>query len=249
MPDQTTDNAAESAANVETTNPTNPNGDEGVQTTNSNETVDSPTVDAPDGAENGEADEEGADDTFKDNGEEPEVIQRKTAKDFIIERQKRKIAKMQKQNSDEADDEQDDYEDDPIETTDSDDPSDDDDKNSQLEAMRPIVEKHLADQDSQEVKKFLEDNPDFAPYSSKVERLMKHPSRRQIPVRALFYEAAGENLLKMGAERARKADAEAKGTRTGGNSNRDAMNPTDWSKASKSDLEAEKQRVREAARY
>jgi hypothetical protein len=41
-----------------------------------------------------------------------------------------------------------------------------------------------------------------------------------LPVKTIFYEVAGDKLLKIGADRKTKADEEAKGTQTGGGSNR-----------------------------
>jgi hypothetical protein len=41
-----------------------------------------------------------------------------------------------------------------------------------------------------------------------------------LPIKTIFYEVAGDKLLKIGAERARKADKSAKETQTGGGSTR-----------------------------
>lgn len=235
MPDDNNSGgAAPVAAPAEGNNPAAPTGDQGAQKPNS-----------PDAGQAKENDKEGDElDKFEDDGAEPVVKQRKTAKDFIIERQQRKIAKMKNQGGEGGENDDDDDSGNPAGNG-TDDGKDDD--ANPMEAIRPIVEQHLADQDAQEVTAFLEGNPDFAPYTSQVERWMKHESRRQIPVDELFYAAAGKHLLKMGADRVRKADAAAKDTQSGGASNRQGVAPIDWSKASKEELEAEKQRVRERA--
>lgn len=236
MPDDSNSGgAAPAAALAEGNNPVTPTGDQGGQQANS-----------PDAGQ--AKDNEGKDadlDKFEDDGAEPVVKQRKTAKDFIIERQQRKIAKMQKQGGDGEGGESDDDDDSGNPAGNGKDGGKDGDDATQMEALRPIIDQHLADQDAQEVTSFLEGNPDFAPYTSQVERWMKHESRRQIPVDELFYAAAGKHLLKMGADRVRKADAAAKDTQSGGASNRQGVAPIDWSKATREELEAEKQRVRE----
>ena len=246
MSDDTPDVVAPEAAPVETPPVTPPEGGEpAVPDTNSPEPTEKPT-ETPEGDEGG--DEEGADDAFEDDGKDPEVATRKTAKDFIIDRQKRKIEKMQKAQEGNEGGDEDDPEVDPVPVKPDEDDPDDDGNEAQMEAMKPIVEEHLAAQDAAEVTAFLEKNKDldFGQYAGKVERLMKDPSRRQVPVDELFFAVAGRHLLKIGADRVRKADAEAKGTQSGGDSNRNGLAPKDWSTATKEELETEKQRVRMA---
>lgn len=251
MSDDNAGNAAPAAAPAENT-PAAPTGDEGVQDPNSPEAGDQ-ADDKPDGEGDGEGSEEEEKDDFEDDGEEPEVKKRMTAKDFIIARKNKQLKKAQEAaeaaNSD-GDGDDDDPEGDPVPAKpDGNDPKDNEDgTEAELEAMRPIVEQHLADQDAQEVTAFLEEYPELAKYAGKVERLMKHDSRRHIPVRAIFFEVAGDHLMKIGADRARAADAKAKGTQAGGDSNRGGIAPKDWSTATKEELEAEKMRVRQNAR-
>jgi len=66
-----------------------------------------------------------------------------------------------------------------------------------------------------------------------------------LPVKTIFYEVAGDKLLKIGADRKTKADEEAKGTQTGGGSNRAGSGGEKpiW-EMSKDEFEAEKERVR-----
>lgn len=186
-----------------------------------------------------------AGDTFVDDGSEPTVNQRKTAKDFIIERKNAKIAKLaakqaQARNADiDADPEDSDSSSEGAEDAGA-------DEENPLEALTPIVDEHIAAQDAHEVTEFLKEHPDLGMYAEKVEKWMKHPSRRNLPVKTIFAEVAFDHLMKIGADRARKADAEAKETQAGGGgSNRDAVSPIDWRTASKEEVAAEQHRVRQ----
>lgn len=191
-------------------------------------TTSEPEETKPEGEENKE------DDTFVDDEAEPAVSNRKTAKDFIIERKNAKIAKM------EAAQEGDDLE--APETTEE--PGEDNEP-SELELLKPLVEEHIAAKNAKEVADFLEENPDFDRYKGKVERFMKHPSRQSIPASAIFYEVAGKDLMKMGADRLRAANEKASGSQAGGSgSNREALSPVDWSTATAAEMEAEQMRVR-----
>ena len=202
------------------------------------------TIDDQNQNQDANASDDGDDlDNFSDDDGEPTVNTRKTAKDFIIQRKNAKIAKLAKQQA--ANGKQEDQSEDEPDEGDNDGVSGDESNEQEpLEAMRPIVEKHLATEDAKEVDAFLKDHPDFEPYRAKVERWMKHDSRRNLPVSSIFFEVAGEHLMRIGAERARKADQKAKESQAGGGSNRDAVSPVDWSKASREEFEAEQMRVR-----
>ena len=197
-------------------------------------------TDSPDGDEG-----EDLSDDFVDDDSDPETNQRKSAKDYIIQRKEKKIKKLEAAAAAGAEgDDPDDPDAVPAEMPEGDDPDDD----NPLAGLAPIIESHVATQDAQEVSKFLDEHPDFKPYRAKVERWMKHPARRSLPVSTIFFEVAGNDMMKMGAERERNAVAKAKNTKSGGGSNRDAMAPTDWSKATPAELETEKQRVRQTSR-
>lgn len=194
-------------------------------------------------------DDDGLGDEFADDNADPAENKRKTAKDYIIQRKNAKIAKLKKQQQEGAKPEGDKPEDDePGEQADDEGAEPDgegDDAPPYLEGLRPIVEKHIATEDAKEVEAFLKDHPDLEPYKAKVERWMKHPSRRHLPVSSIFFEVAGEHLMRIGATRARKADQKAKETQMGGGPNREATQPIDWSKATPEQLEAEQMRVRQ----
>jgi len=107
--------------------------------------------------------------------------------------------------------------------------------------LQPVLEKTLRAEDEQEIKEFLTLNPDFKPFEAKARRFMQHPSRRQLPIKSIFYEVAGDQLLKIGADRKAKADEKAKQTQTGGGSNRagEGEGRSDW-ELSKEEFEAKK---------
>jgi hypothetical protein len=167
--------------------------------------------------------------------------------DFIIGRQKAKLAKTAKAGENK------DGENGAEDTTDV----DDDVVAPEDEALitkvvskqfAPIIDKTLAADDNEEVSAFVKANPDFAPFEAKVRRFMQHPSRRQLPVDSLFYEVAGPTLLKLGAERERAANAKAKDTQTGGGSNRAGEGVKSDFDLSKDEFTAKQERIRRGER-
>jgi hypothetical protein len=146
----------------------------------------------------------------EEDNKEPEVRTRKTAKDFIIERQQKKLEKA---NAKKADDE------DGGDGSSDDDIDEEDEKVIKKVASKmfaPIIEKQIAEEDETEVQQFVANNPDFKPYEAKVKVFMKHPSRRELPIESIFYEVAGKDLLKLGAARSKAADDEARENSAGG---------------------------------
>jgi len=96
---------------------------------------------------------------------------------------------------------------------------------------------------------FFEDNPEFAPYAAKARRFMQHPSRRQLPIDTIFMEVVGrDGLMKMGAQRLKEANDKAKNGQTGGGSIGGEGGVKSWRNATHDELEAEKERVRQAHR-
>lgn len=140
--------------------------------------------------------------------EEPAT--RKRNVDFILERQNRKAEKAKNKEKNAAADEEGE-EDEEI--------ADDDAKiiDKRVQAhLKPFIEKQMQDEDKAEIAKFVKDNPDFAPYAAKAEKFAQHASRKNIPIKAIFYEVAGDDLMKIGAKRAKEADKEAAKTKAGG---------------------------------
>lgn len=146
-----------------------------------------------------------------DANEEPPA--RKRNADFIIERQQRKADKKDGENKD--DNKGDQEEDDDVDQQDAEVIGKEVQKH-----LKPFIEKQQREEDNQEIDSFLAENADFKPYAEKVRNWAKHPSRAGVPIKALFYEVAGDDLLKIGADRQKKATDEAKKTNAGGGSNR-----------------------------
>lgn len=177
-----------------------------------------------------------------DDGKEPEVKPRLSTQDFIIGRQKAKLAKKAKAGEGEEGDGQG-----------NEAGTDDDEVAPEDEALitkvvskkfAPIIDKTLAADDEREIQDFLTANPDFKPFEVKARRYMQHPSRRQLPIKSIFYEVAGDKLIKIGAEREKAANAKAKDTQTGGGSNRAGEGAKgDW-ELSKEEFEAKQERIR-----
>lgn len=156
----------------------------------------------------------------QEGDDEPPVKPRKSAKDFIIERQQRKINKLQQKAEEGGQGDGEDDDDDELL------PEDEEMvvktfQKRVLPGLQPFIDKNIAAEDDTEIGNFLKDNHDFAPYEAKVRKWVAHPSRRHLPIESIFYEVAGKDLLKLGAERGRKADEEARNTQTGGGSGRD----------------------------
>lgn len=156
--------------------------------------------------EDSEEEKEEKPDSKPDVDEEPKT--RKRNVDFIIERKNRKIEKLK--NKEEANE---DEEDDDI------DPDDAKIIGKQVEKyLSPFIAKQMEEEDTQEINTFVKDNPDFAPYIDRVKKFAQHPSRKDMPIKSIFYEVAGDDLLKIGAKRAQKANEEAKESSAGGGS-------------------------------
>lgn len=180
-------------------------------------------------------------DTSKDDdGAEPPVKPRLSKQDFIIGRQKAKIAKAK---ADDKDGEGKDNETD----TDYDEVAPEDEAlitKVVNKRFAPIIDKSLAADDEKEITDFLTENPDFKPFEVKARRYMQHPSRRQLPIKSIFYEVAGDQLIKIGAEREKAANVKARDTQTGGGSNRAGEGTKNDFDLSPEEFAAKQERVR-----
>jgi len=96
-----------------------------------------------------------------DDNDEPPVKERKTAKDFIIERQKQKIAKLEAQKGKSDDDDADDAD------IDDDDDVLPEDRKAILKTVAPVlqpfIEKSLQAEDEAELQKLFEGQPRVRP--------------------------------------------------------------------------------------
>lgn len=186
-------------------------------------------------------DDEGADDDKKsqkptskdDKDEDKEPPTRKRPVDFIRERQERRKAKQGDQGKAADEDEDDDI-----------DPADKETIGKVVaKALKPFVEEKAKAQDEQEIKDFLNSNPDFKPYEAKARKYMSHPSRKDVPIEEIFYGVAGKDLLRIGAKRAKIADDEARKTRSAGGAS-DAGGAKSNADLTREELEAKQQAVR-----
>lgn len=142
--------------------------------------------------------------------EEPKT--RKRNVDFIIERKNKQIEKLKSKgnvaNADEDDDDDDDL--------------DISDKaiidKRVAKVLTPYIQKQMQEEDANEISEFVAKNPDFAPYADRVKKYAQHPTRKDLPIKALFYEVAGDDLLMIGAKRAKELRDEAKESSAGGGS-------------------------------
>ncbi len=194
------------------------------------------------GEDKAKAPEEKETPKVNDEDQEPATRKRLSKQDFIIGRQHKKLSKTAKADEKGEDDKGN-------ENT----GEDDDEVAPEDEALitkvvakkfAPIIDKSLAADDNEEISGFLKDNPDFKPFEAKARRFMQHPSRRQLPIKSIFYEVAGDSLIKIGADRQKAADAKAKGSQTGGGSNRaNEGAKNDWG-LSKEEFEAKQEKIR-----
>ncbi|MFH1559018.1 MAG: hypothetical protein ABIC19_00655 [Patescibacteria group bacterium] len=181
----------------------------------------------------------------KPSGEddELEIGTRKSPKDYIIERKERKIKKLEAQSKNDNDEEDESEEDDVL-------PEDEKIIEKVVEKkLTPIFQRQLAAEDEQEVQNFVNTNPEFKSYEVKVRKLMAHPSRAQVPISSLFYEAAGPHLMKLGAQKAKEADNEANQSNAGGGSSRDTGDKkVDWNAMPNEEFGKKLQEIKTAPR-
>lgn len=174
--------------------------------------------------------------------EEPKT--RKRNIDFILERKDRKIQKLQEKKPDAAD-----AEEEQIEQDDDMDPDDAKLIDNRIKSyLEPLAKKQMQDEDAQEIGDFVKQNPDFAPYAAKVLKNAQHPSRKDIPIEALFYEVAGKDLMKIGAERAAKANAQARKSQAGGGAPKGSEAPKGAWDLSPEEFSAQQEAIRNKQR-
>jgi hypothetical protein len=143
-----------------------------------------------------------------DANEEPQT--RKRNIDFIRQRQAKKAEKAAEKGKDAGEDDDDDFE------------TEEDEKIHKIveKTVSPLVQKAQQEEDNREIADFLSENPDLKPYETKVRKFMQHESRKALPISSIFFEVAGNDLLKIGAARERKAAEKAKQTQAGGGTTR-----------------------------
>jgi hypothetical protein len=82
--------------------------------------------------------------------------------------------------------------------------------------MEPFHKQQQEQEVDTEIAAFIAKNPDFKPYAKKTARWAKHPNRAGVPVKSIFYEVAGDDLMKIGAKRSKAADKKADKTKSAG---------------------------------
>lgn len=116
-----------------------------------------------------------------------------------------------------------------------------------------IVEKQTASvknriqetQDRLEVDNYVSENPQFKKYKPVILKHMKHPAYSKIPVKNIAAMVASNDLMKMGAQAEREAQAKADATK---NKDTPARKPAggkrDWTKAPKEAFEEQLRKVK-----
>lgn len=87
------------------------------------------------------------------------------------------------------------------------------------EAQKDFVtrDEFLTAQRERQTLEFARQNPEFAPYVDKVLKYWSHPTRAGLPVDSVFADAIGpKELMRLGAEQARKEAEAAQSTRIAG---------------------------------
>lgn len=172
-------------------------------------------------------DDSDADDDV-DDGEEPELRKPKAGapnSEWAAYRKQQK-AKAQKSGDDKDSDDKDDDGEDTDEDLSPEDAAAIDKRIAK--ALSPFQKQQAEQEVEASIATFLKDNPDFAPYAAKVKRFANHPARASVPVKAIFYEVAGDKLMAIGAKRAKAADAKAKKTKTAGSNANAAKGSKDY---------------------
>lgn len=165
--------------------------------------------------DDGDPDNNDADEVDVDDGAVPEL--RKPSKgasnaEWAAWRAQQKAQKAQQQAEEgqKSDDQK---------SEEADDQSDEEYKKPSAEERLAALEQAESDREVElSVKDFVIKNPDFSPYAKKAERFAKDASRRNIPIKSIFYEVAGDDLIKIGAARQKQADIKARQSQTGGGS-------------------------------
>lgn len=188
-----------------------PNNTDGGAVAASGESFDSRTAQdqggdgADTGTDEGVEGEDGEEGDFQDDGAEPTT----RSKDYFIGLRHGKKAAKAAQKTDGDEDDGDDVgglDPEDVELLDG----------AIKTAVKPLTEKLAAEEDAKELNNFLGENPHFKPYKAKIERFMKHETRRHLPVSTIAMEAVGPaEIMKIGARLARQADVK-KGSSQGG---------------------------------
>lgn len=117
-------------------------------------------------------------------------------------------------------------------------------KKAVAEALAPFAERLEQEEVDTEIANFVQDNPDFKEFAPKVAKWSQNEAWKGVPIERIFYAVAGKQLLKIGADRTREADKNAKKGRTGGSNGGEDGKRTNWADAPLADVGAEIERVK-----
>lgn len=197
------------------------------------------------GAGDGKGDDSKKDDKKSDDkskGEDDEEPQsRKSNAWWVAKRRGDKIEKITKKDGDDskADDKKGDEG-----------KGGDDDFDSKLdraldERLEPLKKESIEKEVDTEIASIVAAEPKFKPYADKVRKWALHESRANVPIQSIFYEVAGKDLMKLGAEKAKEADEEAKKSAgTGGGSTGADGSPKSVWDMTPEEFQAEQLRIR-----
>lgn len=192
-------------------------------------------------ADDKKADDKSGADEHADDDDEPQV-RRKSAKDYIIERKQRQLEKAKSAKGEaEKGEGGDDREGDDDEVA----PEDEQIISKVVDKkLAPLREAQQKAEDDADIAAFIAKNPDFKAYEAKARKYMAHPSRAHLPVKTIFYEVAGDDLMRLGAKRGKAADDEAAHGRSGGGSDRGVSGGKAVSEMTPAEFSAHKDTVR-----
>jgi len=89
----------------------------------------------------------------------------------------------------------------------------------------------------------LKKYPDASKYREAMLKYMNHPAYSRIPASNVFRIVAGDDLVKLGAQREREAAIKVKGTQVNSSSARVPQGQKDWGNASREEFEAKRAEV------
>jgi hypothetical protein len=136
--------------------------------------------------------------------------------------------------------------------------SDDDDEEDEIrklsksvdEKLNPIQQRLRESEDILEVDTFIRQNeskiPNVGKYRDAILTYMKNPAYAKIPAKNIFNIVAGDDLIKLGAQKEREAADRARNTQiqsSGGRATEIDGSKKDWSTATKEEYEAERVKV------
>lgn len=186
---------------------------------------------------------------IQDHSEELDDTQKETYKDIItpkeeeeeIDVDKVEVPTRNKITDKKEDDSVDDEDDDML-------PADKEAINKAVDKKMQGVDAKLAQvqtiQDQIEVDAFIRSKPEYAKYRAVALKYMAHSDYKNIPAHNIFAIVSANDAQKIGAQKEREAQKTVKATQNGGNQVRVPNGgKVDWSKATKEEMQAQKNKI------